>query len=146
MEAFAIGSVTCVQAAPKSINLCGPLCIMSKNAFTPTAALHCKNMIECQIMFSYWKIFLNCLVIIISRDSFRRIVLKSSLQPCSRSESLRGCFTSDVYALDKGGTTENGLVQLKSAATVFPTLSKALISWTSWRYRFVAFSKIHFYL
>lgn len=39
-----MGSVTCVQAAPNSISLCGPLCIMSKKALTPTAALHYKNM------------------------------------------------------------------------------------------------------
>lgn len=41
--ALAIGSVTCVQAAPNSINLCGPECIISKNDFTPTAALHFDN-------------------------------------------------------------------------------------------------------
>lgn len=41
--AFAIGSVTCVQAAPNNINLCGPECIISKNDFTPTAALHYKT-------------------------------------------------------------------------------------------------------
>jgi hypothetical protein len=38
-----MGSVTWVQAAPKSITLCGPMCIMSKNALTPTAALHCNR-------------------------------------------------------------------------------------------------------
>ena len=38
-----MGSVTCVHAAPNSITLGGPLCIMSKNAFTPTAALHWKT-------------------------------------------------------------------------------------------------------
>jgi hypothetical protein len=43
-EALAMGSVTWVQAAPKSINLCGRSCIMSKNALTPTAALHCNKL------------------------------------------------------------------------------------------------------
>lgn len=43
LDAFAMGSVTCVQAAPNSITFGGPLCIMSKNAFTPTAALHCNR-------------------------------------------------------------------------------------------------------
>jgi len=43
LEAFAIGSVTCVQAAPNSITFLGPSCIISKNALTPTAALHCKT-------------------------------------------------------------------------------------------------------
>lgn len=44
LEALAMGSVTWVQAAPNSISLWGPLCIMSKKALTPTAALHCKSI------------------------------------------------------------------------------------------------------
>jgi hypothetical protein len=43
LDALAMGSVTWVHAAPNSITLCGPMCIMSKKAFTPTAALHCNR-------------------------------------------------------------------------------------------------------
>lgn len=64
LEAFAIGSVTWVQAAPNSISLCGPLCIMSKNAFTPTAALHCKNQTinEFPIEVQFIKILIRRLI------------------------------------------------------------------------------------
>ena len=50
LDALAMGSVTCVQAAPKSIILGGPLCIMSKKALTPTAALHWKHIHGCIIL------------------------------------------------------------------------------------------------
>lgn len=43
LEAFAIGSVTWVDAAPNNISLWGCSCMKSKNAFTPTAALHCNQ-------------------------------------------------------------------------------------------------------
>ena len=42
-EALAIGSVTWVQAAPKSITLGGFLYIMSKKALVEVAVLHCKQ-------------------------------------------------------------------------------------------------------
>jgi hypothetical protein len=47
-DALAMGSVTCVQAAPNNMSLWGPLCIMSKKALTPTAALHwkCRDLVD----------------------------------------------------------------------------------------------------
>lgn len=54
--AFAIGSVTCVHAAPNNINLCGPECIISKNDFTPTAALHYRTT---PIFVSGWLTSIN---------------------------------------------------------------------------------------
>lgn len=55
LEALAMGSVTWVQAAPNSMTLCGPSCIMSKNAFTPTAALHCNTYVQTGLAQCYWR-------------------------------------------------------------------------------------------
>lgn len=55
LEALAMGSVTWVQAAPNSMTLCGPSCIMSKNAFTPTAALHYNTYVQTGLAQCYWR-------------------------------------------------------------------------------------------